>query len=76
MKMAWYQYGGKGQFLSEDSMEDITKALINVLYDLLPEGIRSVEVMESVLEHTKEKIQTCEIVNPSNGGTEEKWQGN
>lgn len=62
--MAWYQYGGENQFLSEDSMEDITKALINDLYELLPEGTRSVEVMESVLEQTKEKIQTCEIANP------------
>ena len=63
--MAWYQYGGENQFLSEDSMEDITKALINDLYDLLPEGMRSVEVMKSVLEQTKEKIHTCEIIKPS-----------
>ena len=62
--MAWYSYGG-GQFLSEDDMDAITENLVIILYDSLPEGTRSVEVMESVLEHTKEKIQTCEIMDPS-----------
>lgn len=61
--MAMYLFG-EGE-LSLDVMEDVTDKMISVLYDSLPEGTRSVEVMGSVLEHTKEKIRTCEITKPS-----------
>lgn len=61
--MAMYLFG-EGE-LSLDVVEDVTDKMISVLYDSLPEGTRSVEVMESVLKHTKEKIRTCEITKPS-----------
>ena len=47
---------GKGQFISEKDMEEKVENVISHLYGLLPEGMRTIEVMEDVIERAKRKV--------------------
>lgn len=69
--MTFYQYSG-GQILSEDDMEKAVKNVTRILYDVLPEGLRTIEVMESVLEHAKEEIHGYEVIKPERKFKDEK----
>ena len=55
---------GKGQFISEKDMEEKVENIISHLYSLLPEGMRTVEVMEDVIERAKKSLHEYEIVDP------------
>ena len=57
---------GKGQFISEKDMEEKVENVISHLYGLLPDGMRTIEVMEDVIERAKKSLHEYEIVDPKN----------
>lgn len=57
---------GKGQLISEKDMEEKVENVISHLYGVLPEGMRTIEVMEDVIERAKKSLHEYEIVDPKN----------